>query len=113
MFPLRDNIPLARFPLVTVALVVVNVIVYLLSIRHGGSFFGGPSESTAVRYGAIPYELTHPGDHCELLTQSTVEGLRSTVVCQGQPGIIGSPEAQPATLLTAFSSMFLHGSFLH
>ncbi len=44
MFPLKDNIPLARFPLVTVALVAINVIVYLLEIRHGGSFFGGPSE---------------------------------------------------------------------
>jgi len=68
MFPLKDNIPLARLPLVTVALVAINVIVYLLEIRHGGSFFGGPSSSVEVRYGAIPYELTHPGKHRELDT---------------------------------------------
>ena len=43
MFPLKDNIPNERFPLVTVALIAINVIVYLVSIRHGGSFFGGPS----------------------------------------------------------------------
>jgi membrane associated rhomboid family serine protease len=113
MFPLRDNIPLARFPLVTVALVVANAVVYLLSIRHGGSFFGGPNESVAVRWGAIPYELTHPGKHCELVTQQTLEGVNSAVACQGQAGVTGTPGSQPATGLTVLSSMFLHGSFLH
>jgi len=78
MFPIKDNIPLARFPIVTVVLVAINVIAYLLEIRHGGSFFGGPSNSVAVHYGAIPHELDH--------------GHRP---------------------LSAFTSMFLHGSFLH
>jgi rhomboid family protein len=120
MFPLKDNIPLARFPLVTVALVAINVIAYLLEIRHGGSFFGGPSASVAVNYGAIPYELTHPGEHCGLVYVQTLEGLDGTVTCQGQPGatpqalsLDGGPHAQPATWETVFTSMFLHGSFLH
>jgi membrane associated rhomboid family serine protease len=113
MFPLKDNIPLARFPIVTVALVAINVIAYLLEIRHGGSFFGGPAESVAVHYGAIPYELTHPGSHCDLATAQSLEGTLSTVVCQGMPGVSGSPGAQPATWQTAITSMFLHGSFLH
>jgi rhomboid family protein len=113
MFPLKDNIPLARFPLVTVALIAINAIAYLLEIRHGGSFFGGPSESVTVRYGAIPYELTHPGSHCGLTALPTFEGLASTIVCQGQRGVVGSPPAQPATWATVFTSMFLHGSFLH
>jgi len=113
MFPLKDNIPLARLPLITVALVAINVIVYLLEIRHGGSFLGGPSENVAVRWGAIPYEFTHPGDHCNLVGVRTLEGLGSTVVCQGQRGVVGTPPAQPATWATAFTSMFLHGSFLH
>jgi rhomboid family protein len=113
MFPLKDNIPLARFPLVTLALVAVNVVAYLLSIRHGGSFFGGPSDSVAVHYGAIPYELTHPGRHCDLAVARSLEGSLSTVACQGQPGVSGSPGAQPATWETVFTSMFLHGSFLH
>jgi membrane associated rhomboid family serine protease len=59
MFPIKDNIPLARFPLVTAALIAINVIAYLLEIRHGGSFFGGPTASVASHYGAIPYDLTH------------------------------------------------------
>jgi membrane associated rhomboid family serine protease len=109
VFPLRDNIPLTRFPAVTVALIVINVIAYLLAIRHGGSFFGGPTNEVAVHYGAIPYEITHPGEHCELITQ----GQLSSVVCQGQPGVTGTPGQQPATWETVFTSMFLHGSFLH
>jgi membrane associated rhomboid family serine protease len=113
MFPLKDNIPLARFPIVTAILVAINVIVYLLEIRHGGSFFGGPTESVTVRYGAIPYELTHPGDHCELITRHALEGEVGAVVCQGQPGVLGSASSQPATWVTPFTSMFMHASFLH
>ncbi len=113
MFPLKDNIPTERFPLVTVVLIALNVLAYLLAIRHGGSFFGGPTESTDVRYGAIPYELTHPGSHCELVSLPSVSGTLSTVACQGQPGVAGTPAPQPATWLTPFTAMFMHASFLH
>jgi membrane associated rhomboid family serine protease len=112
-FPIKDNIRLARFPIVTVALVAINVIVYLLEIRHGGSFFGGPTNSVTVHYGAIPYELTHPGKHCELISTPGLEGVIQSVGCQGTPGVSGAPSAQPATWQTLFTSMFLHGSFLH
>jgi membrane associated rhomboid family serine protease len=113
MFPLKDNIPLARFPIVTVALVAINVVAYLLSIRHGGSFFGGPAEGVAVHYGAIPFELTHPGRHCDLVSSSDLEGTFSSIACQGMHGVSPSPPSQPAAWETVFSSMFLHGSFLH
>jgi membrane associated rhomboid family serine protease len=113
MFPLKDNIPLARFPIITVALVTINVIVYLLSIRHGGSFFGGPKTDVEVHYGATPYELTHPGKHCDLVTVQTLEGAGSAIACQGMPGVTGAPTAQPATWETGFTAMFLHANFLH
>jgi rhomboid family protein len=113
MFPIKDNIPLARFPLVTVALIAINVIVYLISIRHGGNLISGPGERVSVRYGAIPYELTHPGRHCDLVTVASLEGTAHTVACQGQPGVRGSPGPQPASWETVFSSMFMHGGLLH
>jgi membrane associated rhomboid family serine protease len=113
VFPLKDNIPNERFPLITVALIAINVVAYLLSIRHGGSFFGGPSTSTAVHYGAIPYELTHPSHHCDLAAVASAEGSASSVACQGEPGVSGNPPAQPPTWETVFTSMFLHGGFLH
>jgi membrane associated rhomboid family serine protease len=89
------------------------VIVYLLEIRHGGSFLNGPSEGLAVRWGAIPYELTHPGDHCALVRNLTIQGTVGEVACQGEAGVHGTPPSQPATWMTAFSSLFLHAGFLH
>jgi membrane associated rhomboid family serine protease len=118
MFPLKDNIPLARFPLVTVALVAINAVVYLLEIRHGGSFLQGPSPGVAVHYGAIPYEVTHPGRYCYLVPVHALEGIDSTVACQRLSGasqvlpVLSRLPAQPATWKTAFTSMFLQGSFL-
>jgi rhomboid family protein len=50
-------------------LVAINVVVYLLEIRHGGSFFGGPTAGVEVHYGAIPYKLTHTS---KLTTWETV-----------------------------------------
>ncbi len=89
------------------------MIVYLLEIRHGGSFFSGPTNAVEVHYGAIPYELTHPGEHCELITLRTPAGVGESIACQGQPGVTGTPAPQPATWETVFTSMFLHASFLH
>jgi rhomboid family protein len=111
--PIKDNIRLERFPIVTVLLVAINVVSYLVEIRHGGSFFGGPSDAVTVHYGAIPYELTHPGKHCDLISAPGLEGTVSSVACQGMRGVVGSPPSQPATWETVFTSMFMHGSFLH
>jgi membrane associated rhomboid family serine protease len=113
MFPLRDNIPLARPPLVTIALVIANVLVYLLEIRHGGSFFGGPDSGVAVRYGAIPYTFTHPGSHCAVIPVITSSGPASGVGCATAPLPPGAEDSSLAPWQTAFTSMFLHGSFLH
>jgi membrane associated rhomboid family serine protease len=66
-----------------------------------------------VRYGAIPYELTHPGELCGEAPLQAPQGVGAPVVCQGQPGVLGSQPAQPPTWATPFTSMFLHGSFLH
>jgi membrane associated rhomboid family serine protease len=115
MFPLKDNIPLSRFPLVTVALVAVNVIAYLLSIRHGGSFLSGPSKAFATRNGAIPFELTHSGAHC-FLSPLAEHGhpTRSVVGClqHHQLSLIRLDAHQPATWQTVFRSLVLHGSFV-
>jgi membrane associated rhomboid family serine protease len=104
---------------VTAVLVLANVVAYLLEIRHGGSFFGGPTDSVAVRYGAIPYELTHPADHCALITHRLAAGVYGeAVACQGAASgalgaLTGRAPSQPPTALTVITSMFLHGSFLH
>jgi hypothetical protein len=44
-------------PLVSIALVLANVVVYVLAIVHGGSVLSGPSRTVALHYGAIPAKL--------------------------------------------------------
>jgi len=100
VFPLKDNIPTDRFPVLTVALIVANVLVYLVFQKAIGSgLLNSPDEANLLRWGAYPYELTHPGEQCLL------EGTQ--IACRG--GIGGEPPA----LLTALSSMFMHGGLLH
>jgi len=109
VFPLKDNIPTDRFPVVTVALIVINALMYLFfqdAISEG--LFAPNSvafNENVVDYGAIPYELTHPGDQCELSGEQ--------LLCEGQPGVQGEAEDQPPTVLTVLTSMFMHGSILH
>src|SRR3954451_7461922 len=109
MFPLRDNIPTERFPVVTVALIVLNVIAYFFW-QKGGITLGDPSSphylSNLSDYGAIPYELTHPDKHCQLISSGEL-------LCEGAAGVSGSAEPQPSTWITPFTAMFMHGGLLH
>jgi membrane associated rhomboid family serine protease len=109
MIPLKDNIPNERFPFVTVALIVINVIAYLLSIRNGGSFFGGPSNTTVLHDAAIPFDFSHPGKYC--IVQTVVNEFGNSELlsrCKHGPF-----SGQIPTWETAFTAMFLHGGFLH
>ncbi len=100
MFPLKDNIPTDRFPIVTVALIVANTLMYFLFQK--GGILHGPSNANVIEYGAIPCELAHPGQH--------VDAVGNQLQCVSGPG--GIPGAPP-TYLTVFFSMFMHGSILH
>jgi rhomboid family protein len=104
MIPLKDNIPTDRFPFVTVALILANVIVYLLAVGHGGSLFSGPDTQEVVKYGAIPYTLTHSGVHCTLVTGATGEAIGC-----GKGAV---PNTLP-TWETVFTAMFMHASIVH
>jgi len=107
VIPLRDDVPTDRLPIVTLALILANLLAYLVSIRHGGSLLGGPSEALAVHYGAIPYEFTHPASHCDITSSAGVG-------CAPGLGLNGpAPASQPPTALTALSSMFLHAGPVH
>ena len=104
MIPIKDNIPTDRFPFVTAGLILANFIVYILAVRHGGSFIGGPDLQEVVKYGAIPFPLTHPGYHCALVQV----GSNTDVSCVHHtlPNTI-------ATWATPFTGMFMHASILH
>jgi membrane associated rhomboid family serine protease len=104
VIPIKDNIPTDRFPFVTLALIVINFVVYYLAIRHGGSFISGPDTQEVVKYGAIPFTLTHPGWHCSVVPVAAQTGIGC--VHHSLPGTIPTWE-------TVFTAMFMHASILH
>jgi membrane associated rhomboid family serine protease len=109
VFPIKDNIPTERFPLVTVVLILVNCIVYFFLQSKSGIDFGGNSldQSSLTHYSAIPYEITHWGKHCDFDPGS------GQVACQGQGATSGTPAPQLGTLATVFTAMFSHSGLLH
>lgn len=133
MLPLKDNNPTSRFPVVTVALIVVCVAVFIWQLnfptskRLDEAGFGSIDQSS-LEYGAIPYRITHTntGD-CAVGAVAQVQGqFAAGVVCPGTKDYrdavaIGraNPGAEPITIneapwwVTLFTSMFMHGGFLH
>jgi membrane associated rhomboid family serine protease len=95
VFPLRDNIPTEHFPVVTIALIVANVLMYFL-FQQGGLSLGSPDSSAYLcnlyEYGVIPREITDPDFDLQARGCQTFE-------------------ASP--WLTLFTSMFMHGGLLH
>ena len=73
MIPLKDNIPTARFPILTVLLIAANIVVFAWQLhfptvtsptRASASSVSPESDQSTLEYGAIPYRLTHPGKDC-------------------------------------------------
>jgi membrane associated rhomboid family serine protease len=127
LIPLKDNIPTARFAILTVVLIAINVAIFgweLTLSQDAGSASGRAGQLGASEYdeklielGAIPYRITHPGDDCGLAATSSGH---ASIVCQGttkfeQAGSQGqlAPLDAPAWWATILFSMFLHGGILH
>ena len=104
MVPLKDDIPTRRFPVLTVAIIAICCAVYFL-FEHGLWDLGATGNERVLEYGAIPYEITHPGKECA--------EAAGQLVCEGQPGVSGTAPDQAPWWVTIFTSMFMHGSLLH
>lgn len=63
MLPLRDNIPTRRFPVVTVTLIGINVLVFLWELLLGDKL-----DSTIFRWGVVPYHVMNSFNLEEALT---------------------------------------------
>jgi membrane associated rhomboid family serine protease len=138
LIPLRDNIPTGRFPVLTLALIVINVAVFLWQwqfpldkdLERAGLTSG--IDQSSVEYGAIPYRITHPSDSdCFLgAVKQTNGGRAAEIVCEGTPelrqaevfgeraatqGVDADPIPldQAPWLLTVFVALFMHGGILH
>jgi membrane associated rhomboid family serine protease len=84
MLPIRDDTPSRTFPLVTFLLILANSLVWLWEVSLGS---GAALTSAYLRFGFIPGILT--GAHEPL------------------------PGALQPYILTALTSMFMHGSWTH
>jgi membrane associated rhomboid family serine protease len=131
VLPLKDNIPTARFPIVTVVIIAINLAFFIWQI----SFPTEPDldeagfaaiDQSALEYGAMPYRITHPGESGDCAVGAINAQNEAGVVCPGtadfdraaQRGQTGeSPEPIPIDQapwwVTLFSSMFMHGGILH
>ncbi len=92
MIPLRDDQPTSTFPIVTVLLIAVNVLVFL-----GQQVL--PLDSS---FALVPYEVTHHVD----IAHRVLRGPN------GEVEFVYGPSPHPLWL-TIFSSMFLHAGWLH
>jgi membrane associated rhomboid family serine protease len=106
VIPLKDDIPTRRFPVVTVVIIAICCVVYFI-FEQGLWSLGQTGDERVLEYGAIPYEVTHPGDDCAVATDGNVR-------CEGQAevGDAQAPDQAP-WYLTVITSMFMHGSLLH
>jgi membrane associated rhomboid family serine protease len=141
MLPLKDNVPTSRFPILTVALIAINVAFFIWQLSYSGSVDKQPDpelrtlqiserDENSIEFGAIPYRVTHPGKDCGVGVIEDKEVATPEVVCEGTSEFreaeqnelrareIGR-EAPLADLdeapwfVTLFTSMFMHGGILH
>jgi membrane associated rhomboid family serine protease len=105
VIPLKDDVPTRRFPVLTVAIIVICCAVYFI-FEQGLLDLGAKGNERVIDYGAIPYEISHPGKDC-------AEVASGQIVCEGQQGVTGTAPSQPPWWITVFTAMFMHGSLLH
>jgi membrane associated rhomboid family serine protease len=104
LLPIKDDIPTRRFPVLTVAIIAICCAVYFL-FEQGLWGLGATGNERVLEFGAIPYEITHPGKACA--------EAAGQIVCEGQAGVGGTAPDQAPWWVTLFTSMFMHGSLLH
>ncbi|MFN3649539.1 MAG: rhomboid family intramembrane serine protease [Armatimonadota bacterium] len=93
MLPLHDDNPTRSTPVVTIALILINVLVFLYQLSIG-------LETSVIRFGLIPAELLQGADNAY--------GGRQLGLPPGE--VVQNLNPAPITLLT---SMFMHGGWMH
>jgi len=136
VIPLKDNLPTARFPIVTVVLIAINVAVMIWQWTYPtdpalGRIGLGEIDQSSLSYGAMPYRITEPtSEDCAIGAVGEPSGGQYDpgVVCPGTPefdraveigrqnpgsGLGPIPVEQAAWFITLLTSMFMHGGILH
>ncbi|HTB71021.1 MAG TPA: rhomboid family intramembrane serine protease [Solirubrobacteraceae bacterium] len=88
---------------------LADVIAYVLSIRHGGSFLGGPSKHVAERYGAIGFELSHGRRWQTIFEALVLHGGFVQLLANVVALAIFGPNVEDATGRLRFPAFYLLG----
>ncbi len=108
MIPLRDNVPTRNRPVITLALIAINVAVFLFELTAPvqmlptttGKVFPVEGESAiTAEYGFVPCEIR---SSCPLGDDTVDFGANADIIVHHVP-----------VLLTVLTSMFLHGGWAH
>ncbi len=97
MFPISDENPTIRTPVVTYALLAGMVAVWLFV--QGAGFTEYQLAASVCNYGLVPAELMH----------TRPVGFSVPI----GPGVACLIDDEPINVLTPLTSMFLHGSWMH
>jgi membrane associated rhomboid family serine protease len=117
VIPLRDENPTAHFPVVTVALIALNVMAFLLWEPTLGQHTEAQQETFFFCHAVIPYEVIH---HTSL-GQSGPAGERAIAAgfhesladARRDQEILARRCGQKSWLFSIFEAMFLHAGWLH
>lgn len=111
--PLRDALPFQRFPAVTVALIAINVLVYLVGLLPADVQVAGSTREVTrhdlwvAEYGSVPCEVL--GRCANQPGSAVVDG---GILDTSPRTVIVEVDAHPPAL-TLLTSLFLHGGILH
>ncbi|BDI28329.1 rhomboid family intramembrane serine protease [Capsulimonas corticalis] len=101
MIPLRDNQPTERFPAVTIALIALNVVMFIAQWLL-------PLDASLT---AVPYELTH---HVDIVGRVALSSSGHLLAPGQHPAAILTYGPSPHPLwITIFTSMFMHAGLMH
>ena len=98
--PLKDDNPTSRTPVITIGIITLNVLVYVyynLRLDDAGMLL------FSMTYGLIPYEITHFQEISANIAMTQLRGLNAA----------DTPALTFPIFGTLFTSMFMHGGFMH
>ena len=114
VIPVHDVNPVGRTPWVTYLLIAANIVVFLLTPASATEVTGAASlaqtcqqEAFYDRYAAIPTELVH-NQPLALVPDGQV-----AIGDQGAGCVLAQPDYAKNPVLSALTSLFIHGSWLH
>ena len=87
MIPIKDDNPTQTFPIITIVLIVLNVVIYAVQVSLGDG-----AEAFIYRFGAIPFEISH---------------------FQELPKLPFAFQTRMPNIFTLITAMFLHGGLFH